>query len=531
MRNQASKKSRQEKEEFHWADGIAEQLLQQKTKSGKFTCAAGIAPSGTVHIGHFREIITVDLVARALREKGKQVRFIYSWDNFDRLRKIPANLPRQNLLKDYLYMPISNVPDPFDCHKSYAEHFEKEFEAVLPELGINPEFLYQAKKYHACEYANEIKFILRNKEKVKMILSSFKSEPITENWWPVQIYCEKCNKDTTIIKAWDGNFTLEYECACGNKGRVDFSKKGIVKLPWRIDWPMRWHYEQVDFEPGGKEHSTPGGSRDTAKEIIEQVYGEKAPLYMMYDYIIIKGEGGKMSSSLGNVITPAEALEIYEPQILRYLFVKTRPNTEFAIAFDRDVLKTYAEYDELEQNYFAKKLDKKQKRIYELSQVEQIEQAAGKKPKKIFAPNFRQLVEIVQIKDMKGILEFYKQSIKTKQDETRTLKRAELAKNWLKHAPQEFTFKIQDKLDKETIKKTAKKYLEALKQLAAQLEKAEKEEQVIKNIQEAIEKNNLNINEFFRAAYLIILGKEKGPRLSSLIMLEKGKIINLLEQI
>ncbi len=523
-------KSKQEKEEFHWADGIAEQLLRQKAKSGKFTCAAGIAPSGTVHIGHFREIITVDLVARALKEKGRQARFIYSWDDFDRLRKVPANLPRQNLLKDYLYMPLSNVPDPFDCHKSYAEHFEKEFEAVAIELGINPEFLYQAKKYHACEYANEIRFILKNREKVKMILSSFKSEPITENWWPVQVYCEKCNKDTAMLKEWDGNFTLEYECACGNKGRVDFSRKGIVKLPWRIDWPMRWHYEQVDFEPGGKEHSTPGGSRDTAKNIIEEVYREKAPLYMMYDYIIIKGEGGKMSSSLGNVITPAEALKIYEPQILRYLFVKTRPNTEFAIAFDRDVLKTYAEYDELEQDYFAKKLDKKQKRIYELSQI-RASPYQPKKSKKIFAPNFRQLVEIVQIKDIKGIVDFYKKDIKTKQDEARAIKRAELAKNWLKHAPQEFIFKIQEEVNKETIKKLKKKEISTLKKLADILSKEISEHELIKEFREICDAAKINARDFFRAMYLVLLGREQGPRLSSLIMLEKEKVLKLLKEI
>lgn len=519
-------KKPEKKEEFHWADGVAEQLLQQKPKSGKFyTCFSAITPSGTVHIGNFREIFTNEIVARALKDRGKKARFIHSWDDFDRFRKIPANLPRQNLLKDYLYMPISNVPDPSDCHKSYAEHFEKEFESALLELGINPEILHQSKKYQSCDYAKEIRFILQNREKIKMILSSFKSEPITEKWWPVQIYCEKCMKDTTEILEWDNNFTLEYQCACNYKGRVDFSKKGIVKLPWRIDWPMRSHYEMVDFEPGGKEHSTPGGSRDTEKEILEKVYNEKASFYLMYDYIIIKGEGGKMSSSLGNVITPKQCLEIYEPQILRYLFVKARPNTEFSIAFDRDVLKAYAEYDELEQNYFAKKLDRKQKRIYELSQI-----LAGK-PKKIFATNFRQLVEIVQVKETKGILEFYRKSIKTKQDEARVIKRAELAKNWLKQAPEEFIFKIQEKPSPEAIKKSSKSYLQALKQLAKEIEKSKSEEEIIKSMQEMIKKGNLDINDFFQAAYLVILGKDRGPRLSSLIMLEKEKITRLLKKL
>lgn len=519
------KTKREEKESYHWADGIVEQLVKQASKAKHFTCAAGIAPSGTVHIGHFREIITVDLVARALKEKGKKVRFIYSWDDFDRFRKVPGNMPRQNLLKDYLGLPISAVPDPHDCHKSYAEHFEKEFEAEAPKLGIKPEFICQSKEYQSCNYAKEIRFVLENKEKFRNILNRHRKEPLPDSWWPVQVYCERCMKDTTRILEWDNNFTIEYECECNHHAKVDFSKKGMVKLPWRIDWPMRWHHEQVDFEPGGKEHSTPGGSRDTAKKIIEEIYKEKAPLYMMYDYIIIKGVGGKMSSSLGNVITARECLEIYEPQILRYLFASTRPNTEFSITFDQDVIKIYAEYDKLEDEYFKKKLDKKQQRIYELSQTE------SGKPKKIFAPAFRQLVEMVQLKSEKEILDFYKQGIKAKADRERTLARIKLARNWLKYAPEQFKFKLKEELNEDILNKLSKPCRDALKELAQKLHKLRTEEEIMKEIRETSSRKGIKPLEFFRSAYLVLLGKESGPRFGSLILLEKDKISKMLQKI
>ena len=62
-------------EKFFWADAIAEQIIKRKgkTKNQKYVCASGVTPSGTVHIGNFREIITTDLVAKALKEKGKKV--------------------------------------------------------------------------------------------------------------------------------------------------------------------------------------------------------------------------------------------------------------------------------------------------------------------------------------------------------------------------------------------------------------------------------------------------------------------------
>ena len=69
---------------------------------------------------------------------------------------------------------------------------------------------------------------------------------------------------------YDKEYTVSYECACGYSNKIDFREKGIVKLTWRIDWPMRWNYEKVDFEPGGKDHSAAGGSFDTGKQIIKR---------------------------------------------------------------------------------------------------------------------------------------------------------------------------------------------------------------------------------------------------------------------
>ena len=95
----------------HWADLMAEKIIREKGELELYTCASGITPSGTVHLGNFREIITVDLVVRALRDRGKNVRFIYSWDDYDVFRKVPANMPNPEILEKYLRFPITEVPD------------------------------------------------------------------------------------------------------------------------------------------------------------------------------------------------------------------------------------------------------------------------------------------------------------------------------------------------------------------------------------------------------------------------------------
>jgi len=277
---------------MHWADQTAQRIIAQREKKDKYVLAAGITPSGTIHLGNFREIITVDLIDKAMKDLGHKTRFIYSWDDYDVFRKVPTNMPKQNMLKEHLRRAISDVPDPFDCsHKSYAEHNEKEVEKELPDLNIAPEFIYQTKMNKKSAYAEEMKTALENTGKIKEILNEHRKEPLEESWLPVAIFCEKCGKDTTKSIEYPGGYELTYECSCGNKDIFDFRKKGIAKLKWRIDWPARWKYEKVDFESGGKDHFAAGGSFQTGERILEEVFKTKIFASIRYEWISMKGTG------------------------------------------------------------------------------------------------------------------------------------------------------------------------------------------------------------------------------------------------
>ena len=317
------------KEAAHWADEAALKIIFEKGEKDLYTCASGITPSGTVHIGNFREIISVELVVRALQDMGKNVRFIYSWDDYDVFRKVPDNMPDQEELKKYLRMPITMVPDPYKKQESYARHNEVNVENVLPIVGINPQYLYQAENYRASKYAQGIRRALEQRETLKNILDKFRDDDhkIKGEWWPVSVFCSACNKDETIINGWDDEWGLSYKCnSCGFSETADLQKTSAVKLLWRIDWPMRWEYEKVDFEPAGKDHHSQGGSFDTARHISKDVYNWDAPVTFQYDFIGIKGSPGKMSSSKGNVIGLPDVLKVYTPELTRYLFAGTRPN-------------------------------------------------------------------------------------------------------------------------------------------------------------------------------------------------------------
>ncbi|MBW2984250.1 lysine--tRNA ligase [Candidatus Woesearchaeota archaeon] len=515
----------------HWADSIAERVIHQRGDKSKYVCASGISPSGTIHIGNFREIITTELVVRALKNRGKKVRFIYSWDDFDRLRKVPASVPKE--FKDYIGMPYSDIPDPFNCHKSYAEHFEKELEEGIAGLGFDVEFIRQSEKYKKCEYKEGIKKALTGRKKIIEILNKYRKEPLSENWYPLHVYCEKCGRDDTQVVFYDGNYKVEYVCKCGNKGFVDFSKKGIVKLPWRVDWPMRWAHEKVDFEPGGKDHSMPGSSRTTGVEIVNAVYNEKEPVYQMYDFIGVKGVGGKMSGSTGNAFSPKDVLEIYEPELVRWLFAGTRPNAEFSISFDLDVIKNYEDFDKCERIYFGEheaneKEKAKQSRIYELSYPSAVPRAMP------YQPSFRHLTNVVQIyeNDIKEAAKHYKAELANKNDEKRFNVRAQCAINWLReYAPADMRFRVQKTVPKHV--KINDKEKEALKLLAKALkEKDFAEKELFNEFYEICKQTGIENKQFFKAAYLVLIEKGKGPKLAPFILtIGKERVIKLYDSL
>jgi len=498
----------------HWADTAAKRVLKEHPKKKEYVCASGITPSGVIHLGNFREIITTDLVYKGLKMLKKNCKMIYSWDDYDRFRKVPKDISKD--FNKYIGYPVSEVPDPFKCHKNYAEHFEKELENSIKSLGFDIKFIRQNQMYKKCKYAKEIKFVLNKKDKIVEVLNKYRKEPLSDNWTPLTVYCEKCKTDFTKVVDYDGDYTVSYECKCGYSNKFDFRKKGICKLKWRSDWAMRWLYEDVSFEPAGKDHFAAGGSRETGVQIFDSLWNKNPPYGFMYEWIAVKG-GGEFSSSAGVVITISELLEVYEPEIVRWIFAGSRPNARFEISFDLDVLKLYEDFDYCERVYFGKekvsvKEKEKQKRIYELSSI--------KIPKKMHEQvGFRHLTILTQLYE--GDLSKFK---------GRTKIRAKCAWNWVeKYAPESMKFKLVDKVKV----KLDDKQREAIRLLTKKLKtKKYTNQSLFEECYRICEEIKIRNTDFFKGCYLVLIGKERGPKLTSLILSAgKGRILKIFGQI
>ncbi len=349
---------------MHWSEEIAQRIIERNPNKEEYVCAAGVSPSGSVHIGNFRDLATPLFVVKALEKMGKKAKLLISWDEFDRCRKIPANVQAVvgNSYDKYIGCPYVDIPDPWGCHKNYAEHFEEEFLKGIEPFGIKLDCRYQAHMYRSGMYAKDIMESLQKRDEIFEILDSFKTKDASKSeeelkaehdaekaaYYPVSIFCPECHTDFTKITSLSEDCTeAEYTCRCGHSGRFNFLENHNCKLGWKVDWAMRWRYEQVDFEPGGKDHSAPTGSYNNSKLIAKRIFGHEAPIYQGYEFIGIKGMTGKMSSSSGLNLTPETLLKLYQPEVLLWLYSKTDPTKAFDICFDDGILRQYFEFDKM----------------------------------------------------------------------------------------------------------------------------------------------------------------------------------------
>jgi len=346
---------------MHWATEMAERIIKERPNKEVYTLASGISPSGNVHIGNFREFITSYFIAEELKRLGKKVRFIFSWDDYDRLRKVPLNI-NQNL-KEYIGRAYTDVPSPNESETiSYGRHFQNKFEGELNAMDVSCEYIYQTKQYTSGRYNKNMIEAIEKRLQIFDILAEFKTQTFTEEerqkYYPVGIYCENCKKDTTTVTSYNNETNeISYTCECGHSASFDVKKASNMKLDWKIDWPMRWREEQVDFEPGGRDHASETGSYSVSSVISHKIFNYEPPIFLGYDFIGVKGSNKKVSSSLGNTLVLTDLLKVYDRHIIKWFYAKYKPGAAFDISLDNDVIRYYGEFDRSVKAYFDGKFD------------------------------------------------------------------------------------------------------------------------------------------------------------------------------
>ncbi len=523
---------------MHWSDKIADKIISRNPDKEEYVCAAGISPSGSIHIGNFRDIATSLFVVKALMRKGKKAKLLFSWDEYDRIRKIPVNVAKADPdMEKYIGVSYADAPNPFGTQeKSYAEYFEKEFEASIEKFGIKMDYRYQAQMNQSGKYKDYVIEALRKRGEIFDILDSFRTQDAQEGereaYYPVSIYCPKCHRDSTKIISLSEDCTkARYVCKCGYEGEHDFTTDYNCKLAWKVDWPMRWKYEQVDFEPGGKDHASPGGSYDTSKVIAKKIFDYEAPVFQGYEFIGIKGSTGKMSGSTGLNLTPATLLQIYQPEVILWLYAKSDPTKAFDFCFDDGILRQYFEFDKQYKSFLDGTAD---------DYVRDIMNSCLMFPEEIKTVPMSHLVQLGSIVDFNvEMLETVFTKIGTPYKYEDFKDRLGLARYWLENCAPENANKLCPVRNWAVYNDLDEKEREAVgllyKELSGSQYTLEELNTELYEIPKKIygyEAENLKALQgtFFKNVYRLLLGKEKGPRLYLfLFAIEKEQYLELLD--
>jgi lysyl-tRNA synthetase class 1 len=298
-----------------WARKVADSLGE-----GPHVVVTGISPSGHIHVGNLREVLVGEAVANALRARGEEVRFVFHADTIDPLRKIAPGIPES--FEEYLGHSLSRVPDPEGCHVSYAEHFLTPLEDALREMEMDIEVLRSHELYENGVYTDVTREALEHAEELRQILQEVTGRQMPEHWSPY-LPRDASGKLTghRILEHVPEENRVVFEDS--SEDVADYSK-GEGKLGWRVELAARWKALGVTFEPFGKDHTTSGGSTDTADRMAEEVFHYPVPGRYEYEWIGIKGRGD-MSSSKGIVVLPRDLLRIMPPDALRWMVLGRDP--------------------------------------------------------------------------------------------------------------------------------------------------------------------------------------------------------------
>ena len=320
-----------------WADSVAD-AIEARDPDEPIVVKGGVSPSGVPHIGHFNEIMRGHYVAEALRDRGHEVRQVFTADDRDRLRAVPRQLADLDwnivglgevdagALGRNLGKPYTDIPDPFGCCDSYGAHFTTLLKKSAELVGVDVEFVSNTELYEDGEFEAVTRRVLERADQARDVLKEYQNK-VDDDYVPFLPQCHDCGKLTEGVTDVDlaagevryvcedveaGGQTIE---GCGHEG-VATLREG--KLPWRFEWPGQWEVLGVDFEPFGKDHAE--GSWPSGVDVAENVFEIRPPVPMVYEWFTLDGQ--PFSSSEGHVVMVHDVLELLEPEVVRYFFSK-----------------------------------------------------------------------------------------------------------------------------------------------------------------------------------------------------------------
>jgi lysyl-tRNA synthetase class 1 len=315
---------------FEEARKLVERYKDGAPKKGYVLFETGYGPSGLPHIGTFGEVVRTTMVRQAFQRLSDIPTRLFAFsDDMDGLRKVPTNVPNQEMLGKYLGMPLTKIPDPFGRFESFGHHNNAMLRGFLDGFGFQYEFQSATECYTSGRFDQALLDVLRHYDEVQKIMLASLREERAQTYSPFLPVSQKSGKVlmTKVVKHDAAAGTIVYEEEDGSLVETPVTG-GRCKLQWKPDWAMRWHALGVDYEMSGKDliPSVELGGK------ICRVLGSRPPEGFNYE-LFLDEHGQKISKSKGNGLSVEEWLEYAPPESLA-LFMYSKPRAAKRLYFD-----------------------------------------------------------------------------------------------------------------------------------------------------------------------------------------------------
>ncbi|WOE74703.1 lysine--tRNA ligase [Alterisphingorhabdus coralli] len=275
----------------------------------------GYGPSGLPHIGTFNEVLRTTMVRRAYETLtgGGSTRLIAFSDDMDGFRKVPGNVPNQDMLAEHLHKPLTQVPDPFGEYESFAHHNNARLRQFLDQYGFDYEFMSSTEQYQSGAFDETLKLVLQRYSQIMDIMLPTLGKERQATYSPVlpispktghvlQVPVEVIDAGAGLVRFEDQGETVEHSILSGG-----------AKLQWKVDWAMRWTALGVDYEMYGKDLTDSGVQSGK----IAKVLGARKPEGLIYE-MFLDDKGEKISKSKGNGLSIEEWLRYGSEESLAF---------------------------------------------------------------------------------------------------------------------------------------------------------------------------------------------------------------------
>ena len=491
-----------------WPFVEAKKLLRERKKfierKGKIILQTGYGPSGLPHIGTFGEVARTSMMVNALNQLTDLPKEIITFsDDLDGLRKVPDNVPNQELLKNNLHKPLTQVPDPFEKFNSFGEHNNEMLKIFLNKFDFKYNFKSSTSLYKTGFFNSSLQVILENYQGIMDIIIPTLGKERQKTYSPFLPICPETGivLEIPVLEIKKDKSQIIFD----NKGKKLESSilDGNCKLQWKVDWAMRWYALDIDFEMYGKDLIE---SAILSSRIIK-LLGKSSPSGFAYE-LFLDEKGEKISKSKGNGITIDQWLNYASPESLS-LYMYQNPKRAKKL-YNEIVPKAVDEYLEfIEKSKTQSELQLLMNPVWHVHN--------GDIPKEEIIMTFSMLLNLVETSnaDSKELLWKFVKKYKKGISE----KNYPIFDNLIGYAIRYFNDVIKLK---KNYKKPNEKEKNALLALIKTLENCN-DEMTPEDIQTLIystgKENGYseNLRDWFKLIYEVVFGDENGPRMGFFI--------------